>query len=286
MKEETQTDPYEELGRSEATTKPAEAGQEEAKDRWVGSYRLIRRLGAGGMGEVWSAEQASPLRRQVAIKFIRGEFVNNRELARFEVERQALALMNHPNVAGVFDAGVTEDGRPYFVMEYVRGVAITEHCDVHRMRVRERLELFLKVCDGVVHAHQRGLIHRDLKPSNVLVEFLDGVAVPKIIDFGVAKPSDRHWPDRTALTEIGTLLGTPEYMSPEQAGATPQDVDVRADVYSLGVMLYELLSGTLPLDGQALRRAGYDARASTLRLLAPRRTHGRATRSANPFNAS
>jgi tetratricopeptide (TPR) repeat protein len=181
-----------------------------------------------------------------------------RVVARFEAEQQALALMDHPNIARVFDAGATPEGRPYFVMELVRGVPITEHCDRHRLTTRERLELFMQVCDGVQHAHQKAVIHRDLKPSNILVTVQDGHAMPKIIDFGVAKATQRHLTEKTVFTELGQLIGTPEYMSPEQAEMTGQNVDTRTDVYSLGVLLYELLAGALPFDPQELRKSGFD----------------------------
>ncbi len=213
----------------------------------LGPYRIIERLGEGGMGVVYRAEQREPVRRPVALKLIRPGLDSDQILARFEAERQALALMNHPHIAQVYDAGTSEDGRPYFVMEYIPGVSITEYCDTHRLKTDERIDLFLKVCDAVQHAHQKGIIHRDLKPSNILVTPGGEIPVPKIIDFGVAKDVDRRLTERTLYTVSGQLVGTPEYMAPEQSGRGSHDVDTRADVYSLGVLLYELLVGTLPL---------------------------------------
>src|SRR5262245_28389004 len=186
----------------------------------IGPYRLLQRVGEGGMGEVWLAEQTHPLRRQVALKVTKAGMDTVRVVGRFEAERQALAMMDHPAIAHVFDAGATPEGRPYFAMEYVRGEAITTYCNRHRLTTRDRLDLFLQVCDGVQHVHQKGIIHRDLKPSNILVMLRDGLPVPKIIDFGVAKATTQHLTERTLFTELGVLIGTPEYMSPEQAEMT------------------------------------------------------------------
>jgi serine/threonine protein kinase len=224
----------------------------------VGPYQLLQKIGEGGMGEVWVAEQHRPIRRRVALKLIKAGMDTRQVIARFESERQALAMMDHPAIAKIFDAGETPQGRPYFVMEYVPGIPITVHCDQNRLAIRERLELFNQICDGVQHAHQKAVIHRDLKPSNILVAIQDGKAVPKIIDFGVAKATGQSLTERTMFTEIGALIGTPEYMSPEQADMSGQDVDTRTDVYSLGAILYELLVGALPFDPKELRRAGFD----------------------------
>ena len=223
----------------------------------VGRYRLVHRIGEGGMGEVWLAEQSEPIRRQVAVKVIRAGMDTERIVDRFEAERQALALMDHAAIATVFDAGTTPDGRPFFAMEHVKGEPITKYCDRHRLSTRERLQLFVRVCEGVQHAHQKGIIHRDLKPSNVLVTIQDDRPAPKIIDFGVAKATAQQLSERKLFTELGVLVGTPEYMSPEQAEMGGLDVDTRTDVYALGVLLYEMLTGTLPFASQELRQGGY-----------------------------
>lgn len=222
----------------------------------IGAYRIVRELGHGGMGAVYEAEQ-EPLDRRVALKLIRLGMDTRQVVARFEAERQALARMNHPNVAQVIDAGATESGRPYFVMEYIDGEPITHYCDARRLNTAQRLDLFLDVCAGLQHAHQKGIIHRDLKPGNVLVAEEGGRPVPKIIDFGIAKATEQRSLEQTMFTQAGMLIGTPEYMSPEQAGLAEQDVDVRSDVYSLGVLLFELLVGALPFEPTELRRAGY-----------------------------
>jgi len=225
----------------------------------IGPYRPLKVIGEGGMGEVWLAEQKTPIHRTVALKLIKAGMDTKAVVARFESERQALALMDHPNIAQVFDAGSTPEGRPYFVMEYVPGLPITEYCDKHCLSMKERLEIFMQVCEGVQHAHQKAIIHRDLKPSNVLVVERDDKPVPKIIDFGLAKAMARRLTEKTMFTELGVLVGTPEYMSPEQADLDERNVDTRTDVYSLGVILYELLVGALPFDSKALRAAGLDA---------------------------
>jgi serine/threonine protein kinase/tetratricopeptide (TPR) repeat protein len=222
----------------------------------IGPYRLLREIGQGGMGIVFEAEQETPVRRKVALKLIKWGMDTREVMARFESERQALALMNHPNIAAVYEAGATEQGRPYFAMEFVPGIPITEYCDKNRLTVRERLRLFIDVCEGIQHAHQKGVIHRDIKPSNVLVAVQNDQPAPKIIDFGVAKATAQRLTESSVYTELGQLIGTPEYMSPEQAEMTNLDIDTRTDVYSLGVLLYELLAGSQPFDSKELRKAG------------------------------
>jgi serine/threonine protein kinase/Flp pilus assembly protein TadD len=247
----------------------------EAAGTLVGLYRLLEQVGEGGMGTVYLAEQTEPIRRQVALKVIKPGMDTRQVIARFEAERQALALMDHPNIAKVFDGGETASGRPYFVMELVQGVPITRYCDEHRLAPRERLGLFVSVCQAVQHAHQKGVIHRDLKPSNVLVALYDGRPVPKVIDFGVAKATGPKLTERTLFTASGAVVGTPPYMSPEQAGLSGLDVDTRSDVYSLGALLYELLTGTAPFDKARLREAGYDEALRIIREEEPPRPSAR-----------
>jgi serine/threonine protein kinase len=223
----------------------------------IGPYKLLEQIGEGGFGVVFMAEQ-QPLHRKVALKVIKPGVDSRQVIARFEAERQALALMDHPNIARVLDAGATDTGRPYFVMELVKGISITQFCDEKRLTTQERLKLFVSVCQAVQHAHQKGVIHRDLKPSNVLVTLHDGAPVPKVIDFGIAKALGRQLTEKTLFTGFAQMVGTPLYMSPEQAGLSGLDVDTRSDVYALGVLLYELLTGTTPFEAESLRRAGYD----------------------------
>jgi tetratricopeptide (TPR) repeat protein/serine/threonine protein kinase len=236
----------------------AEPSVTERAGSMIGPYKLLEQIGEGGMGLVFVAEQQEPIRRKVALKVIKPGMDTRQVVARFEAERQALALMDHPNIARVLDGGATAGGRPFFVMELVKGVPITEYCDQNQVPIRERLELFLGVCQAVQHAHQKGIIHRDIKPSNVLVMSHDGTPVVKMIDFGVAKAIGQQLTDKTLYTGFAGMVGTPLYMSPEQAGLSGLDVDTRSDIYSLGVLLYELLTGTTPFDNERLRNVGYD----------------------------
>src|SRR5262249_6141737 len=237
---------------------------------FAGRFKLRQKLGEGGMGEVWVADQAEPVQRRVAIKVVRPGLDSERMLARFEQERQALALMDHPNIAKVLDAGEAE-GRPYFVMELIKGVPITEDCDRARLAPRERSALFVPVCEAVQHAHQKAVVHRDLKPSNILVALYDGRPVPKVIDFGIAKATGPRLTERSIYTEVGVLIGTLEYMAPEQAELNNLDIDTRADVYALGAVLYDLLTGSVPSSRQELQAAGFLEMLRVIREVEPPR---------------
>jgi len=253
-----------------AKTKVIAAVTEKAGDR-IGRYKLREKVGEGGCGVVYVAEQEEPVRRRVALKVIKLGMDTRSVVARFEAERQALAMMDHPNIAKVLDAGATEAGRPYFVMELVRGIKITDYCDQNKLSTRQRLDLFVKVCQAVQHAHQKGIIHRDLKPSNILVTLNDGVPVPKVIDFGIAKATEGRLTDLTVYTELHQFIGTPAYMSPEQAEMSGLDIDTRSDIYSLAVLLYELLTGKTPLDAKELFSCGLDEMRRAIREKEPPR---------------
>ena len=229
-----------------------EMPETESEGMTIGNYKLMEQIGEGGMGLVFVAQQEQPMVRKVALKIIKPGMDTKEVIARFEAERQALAMMDHPNIAKVFDAGTTQSGGPYFVMELVSGIPITEYCDRKRLNTRERLELFVATCQAIHHAHQKGVIHRDVKPSNVLVTELDGTPLPKVIDFGVAKATNQRLTERTIYTRHQTMIGTPLYMSPEQAELSALDVDTRTDIYSLGVLLYELLTGVTPHRSEAI----------------------------------
>jgi serine/threonine protein kinase/tetratricopeptide (TPR) repeat protein len=244
---------------------PPDRAGEEIVGQMIGRYKLLEKLGEGGCGIVYVAEQVEPVRRRVALKVIKLGMDSKEVIARFEAERQALAMMDHPNIARALDAGATETGRPYFVMELVRGIRITEYCDQSRLTTRERLDLFLKVCQAIQHAHQKGIIHRDIKPSNILVTLHDGVPVPKVIDFGIAKAIEGRLTEATVYTQFHHFVGTPAYMSPEQAEMSGLDIDTRSDIYSLGVLLYELLTGRTPFDSSELLSMGMDQMRKTIR---------------------
>ncbi len=246
-------------------TAVAESPAEEAPAQMLGRYKLLEKIGEGGFGEVWMAEQREPVKRRVALKIIKLGMDSRQIVARFEAERQALAMMDHANIAKIFDAGTTDVGRPYFVMELVRGIKITEYCDQNQLPTQERLRLFILVCQAIQHAHQKGIIHRDIKPSNILVTLHDGVPVPKVIDFGIAKATQQELTDKTVFTQFQQFIGTPAYISPEQAEMSGLDIDTRADIYSLGVLLYELLVGQTPFDAKEMMQGGLDALRQIIR---------------------
>ncbi|HYP16897.1 MAG TPA: serine/threonine-protein kinase [Opitutus sp.] len=241
----------------------------------IGRYKLLEKIGEGGCGVVYMAEQEEPVRRRVALKIIKLGMETKSVIARFEAERQALAMMDHPNIARVFDAGATDRGPPYFIMELVRGVQITKYCDQHRLDMRARLDLFIQICHAIQHAHQKGIIHGDIKPSNIMVALHDGRPVPKVIDFGISKATEARLIDRELFTAYAQLVGTPAYMSPEQAEMGGVDIDTRSDIYSLGVLLYELLTGKTPFDGRELIASGLDEMRKTLREREPLRPSAR-----------
>jgi non-specific serine/threonine protein kinase/serine/threonine-protein kinase len=271
-------DPISEIESRITGHRPSTPPGPDLRDTQIGPYKLLQRLGEGGMGTVWVAEQTEPVRRRLALKVIKPGMDSQEVLRRFEAERQALALMDHTNIAKVFDAGTTQSGLPYFVMELVKGLPITKYCDELRVPIRERLKLFVPVCQAIQHAHQKGIIHRDIKPANVMVSVQDGDAVPKVIDFGVAKALHQRLTERTMYTAVGALIGTLEYMSPEQAELSALDVDTRADVYALGVLLYELLTGTTPLAAR-LRDLPLSERLRVIREDEPPRPSTRLTHS-------
>jgi len=268
---DTELDPPTEFGQPSLQLSFASEPADEAIGLTIGRYKLREKIGEGGCGVVYVAEQTEPVRRRVAMKVIKLGMDTKQVVARFEAERQALALMDHPNIARVLDAGTTDKGRPFFVMELVRGNRITDFCDQAQLSAKDRLDLFIKVCQAVQHAHQKGIIHRDIKPSNILVTLHDGVPVPKVIDFGIAKATEGRLTENTVYTQLHQFIGTPAYMSPEQAEMSGLDIDTRSDIYSLGVLLYELLTGKTPFDANELMASGIDAMRKTIREKEPSR---------------
>jgi len=253
---------------AEATTRVA-ATIEQGPGTMIGRYKLLEKIGEGGFGTVYVAEQREPVKRRVALKIIKLGMDTKQVIARFEAERQALALMDHPNIAKVLDAAATDAGRPYFVMELVRGIKITDYCDQNNLSTRQRLDLFVRVCQAIQHAHQKGIIHRDIKPSNILVTLHDGVPVPKVIDFGIAKATGQQLTEKTLFTNFAQMIGTPLYMSPEQAQMSGLDIDTRTDIYSLGALFYQMLTGTTPLENLNLDHSKYTELLRRIREEAP-----------------
>jgi eukaryotic-like serine/threonine-protein kinase len=254
-----------------AAARPLDIASEEKAGESIDRYRLLEKLGEGGCGAVWAAEQREPVKRRVALKIIKLGMDTRQVIARFEAERQALAMMDHPNIARMLDAGATAAGRPYFVMELVRGIPITTYCDENNLTTAQRLELMIKVCHAIQHAHQKGIIHRDIKPSNVLVTLHDGEPVPKVIDFGIAKATQQELTEKTIYTRFQQFIGTPAYMSPEQAEMSGLDIDTRSDIYSLGVLVYEIVTGRTPFDSRELLRRGIDEIRRAIRETEPPR---------------
>lgn len=273
--EETNFSNPEAIGGRDQTDEPTRRLTDLAKHPMIGPYKLLEELGHGGMGTVYMAQQTERVKRKVALKVIKPGMDTREVIARFEAERQALAMMDHPNIAHVLDGGTTQEGRPYFVMELVRGVPITNYCKHKNLPLRERLELFVDICKAVQHAHQKGIIHRDLKPSNIMITLHDGVPVVKVIDFGVAKALNHQLTERTLFTQYSQMIGTPLYMAPEQAEMSCLDVDTRSDVYSLGVVLYELLTGTTPFDRETMSNLGVEGIRKLIKEQDPQQRTGR-----------